>query len=103
MVLREIVRTIKPLLRKTDRLGRWGGEEFILMAPETDLDQSHRMAERLRESIARHRIDSTPDVTASFGIAQYEADEDWQTLLKRTDEALYKAKTQGRNRVEAIF
>ncbi|MBA3423835.1 MAG: diguanylate cyclase [Rubrobacter sp.] len=100
-VLREIVRAIDPLLRVSDRLGRWGGEEFIIVTPETDLLQSHWLAERLRGSIAHHEIDSTPGVTASFGIASFVPGDTEQTLIKRADEALYRAKTQGRNRVEA--
>jgi len=101
VVLREIVQAIEPVLRATDHLGRWGGEEFIIMTPETDLHQSHRLAERLRESIARHEIDTIPGITASFGIARYKADDTEQALIKRADEALYRAKTRGRNRVEA--
>jgi len=101
VVLWEIVQAIEPVLRATDHLGRWGGEEFIIMTPETDLHQSHRLAERLRESIARHEIDTIPGITASFGIARYKADDTEQALIKRADEALYRAKTRGRNRVEA--
>ena len=100
-VLREVVRAIEPLLRKTDHFGRWGGEEFILVAPETDLRQSSQLAERLRKGIADHKSDSAPDVTASFGLAQYEANESPESLIKRADEALYRAKTLGRNRVES--
>lgn len=100
-VLREIVRTIRPLLRETDHLGRWGGEEFIIMTPETDLLQSHLLAERLRKHIAHHEIDSTPGVTASFGFARFQPDDSEKTLIKRADEALYRAKALGRNRVEA--
>jgi diguanylate cyclase (GGDEF)-like protein len=101
IVLREIVRTIRPLLRETDHLGRWGGAEFIIMTPETDLLQSHLLAERIRKHIAHHEIDSTPGVTASFGIARFQPDDSEKTLIKRADEALYRAKALDRNRVEA--
>ena len=100
VVLREVVRVIESMLRKADRLGRWGGEEFIILAPETDLHQANRLAERLRESIASHESASTPGVTASFGIAQYGANETPEAFIKRADQALYRAKTLGRNRVE---
>ena len=100
VVLREVVRVMKPVLRKADRLGRWGGEEFIILAPETVLHQANRLAERLRESIASHESASTPGVTASFGIAQYGTNETPKAFIKRADQALYRAKALGRNRVE---
>lgn len=101
-VLREVVRVTEPLLRKGDTLGRWGGEEFVVLAPETDLRQSGLLAERLREAIADHEFGSMSGVTASFGLAQYdEAGEGLEALIKRADEALYEAKATGRNRVEA--
>lgn len=102
-VLREVVRTTEPLLRKTDHLGHWGGEDFILVAPETNLRRSGWLAERLRSSIADQEFNSTFGVTASFGLAEYETDEGLEALIKRADEALYKAKTLGRDRVELAF
>jgi diguanylate cyclase (GGDEF)-like protein len=86
------------VLRTTDRLGRWGGEEFVVLAPETDLQEASRLAERLRVEIANHRSSSAPTVTASLGFAQYEAGDTPETLIKRADQALYKAKILGRNR-----
>src|SRR5215210_9057918 len=71
VVLRQVVGVTERVLRTTDRLGRWGGEEFVVLAPETDLREASRLAERLRVEIANHR--SAPTVTASLGFAQYEA------------------------------
>ncbi len=102
VVLREVVRVIEPLLRKTDRLGRWGGEEFIILAPESDLAQVGWLAERIRASIADHDYGFTPSVTVSLGLAQYKTGETPEALITRADEALYKAKTLGRNRAESI-
>ncbi|MDQ3863910.1 MAG: GGDEF domain-containing protein [Actinomycetota bacterium] len=100
-VLREVVRATQRVLRATDRLGRWGGEEFVVLAPETDLRQASRLAERLRVEIANHRHGTGAAVTASLGFAEYEATRDTaETLLKRADQALYKAKFLGRNRAE---
>jgi diguanylate cyclase (GGDEF)-like protein len=97
-VLREVVGATERVLRTTDRLGRWGGEEFVVLAPETDLQEASRLAERLRVEIANHRSGSAPAVTASLGFAQYEAGDTPETLIKRADQALYKAKILGRNR-----
>jgi len=99
-VLCEVVRSVESVLRATDRLGRWGGEEFVVLAPETDLREANRLAERLRVEIATHRYRSSPTVTASLGFAQYEAGDTPETLIKRADQALYKSKILGRNRAE---
>lgn len=97
-VLREVVGATERVLRTTDRLCRWGGEEFVVLAPETDLQEASLLAERLRVEIANNRSGSAPAVTASLGFAQYEAGDTSETLIKRADQALYKAKILGRNR-----
>lgn len=102
LVLREVVRAVKPVLRAADRLGRWGGEEFIILAPEIDVREADRLAERLRAKIADRISDSSPTVTASLGFAEYETGDTPETLIKRADQALYKAKILGRNRAETV-
>ncbi len=84
-------------LRETDIFGRWGGEEFMILALETDRNGIMRLAEKTRSTIAQHRFDAVNQVTASFGIAQYQAGESQTSFLRRLDEALYKAKKAGRN------
>ncbi len=96
-ILREVASTASPLLRKTDHFGRWGGEEFILLAPETTLEQASNLAERLRRAVAD--ISHENEVTASFGIAEYGSSDTPESFIKRADEALYNAKAAGRNRV----
>jgi diguanylate cyclase (GGDEF)-like protein len=77
-----------------------GWEEFVVLAPETDLQEASRLAERHRVEIANHRSGSAPAVTASLGFTQVEAGDTPETLIKRADQALYKAKILGRNRAE---
>ncbi|HVF01783.1 MAG TPA: GGDEF domain-containing protein [Rubrobacteraceae bacterium] len=101
--LREVVRVIEPLLRKTDRLRRWGREEFMILAPESNLAQGGPLVERFRVSIASHHYDFALGVTASLGLAQYKAGETPEALITRADEALYKAKALGHIRVESIL
>ncbi len=100
-VLREVARVTARVLRTTDRLGRWGGEEFVVLAPETDLEAARGLAERLRSEIANHRFGPAPAITASLGFAEYETGDTPETLIKRADQALYEAKVLGRNRAIA--
>jgi len=91
-------------LRPTDLVSRYGGEEFCIMLPETPLDGACIAAERIRRNIEdmpplSHDGQSLPRVTASFGVACMDGDETGTDVLRRADEALYRAKTAGRNQV----
>ena len=85
--------------RETDLVGRWGGEEFVLVCPETSLEEARAMAEGLRQEIADTHFPGIGQLTASFGVADYEADAAPGLLVGRADEAMYRAKQSGRNRV----
>jgi len=86
-------------LRKSDLLGRWGGEEFLLLLPETDEEGARRLAESLRLRLCKEEHHDVGSVTASFGVAVVQTGESIDDLLKRADRALYLAKERGRNRV----
>jgi diguanylate cyclase (GGDEF)-like protein len=99
-VLAAFGQVMQASIRQEDLAARFGGEEFILMLPGTPLENATILAERLRESL--ENLSFAPlktRVTASFGIAQYQPDDTFETLVKRADEALYAAKAAGRNRV----
>lgn len=101
-VLLRIVEEMRLGLRETDELARWGGEEFLLLLPQTTVSAAASLAERLCSQLAEATIDLAAQrltVTGSFGVAQYRSGEDLDACLKRADEALYAAKAQGRNRV----
>jgi diguanylate cyclase (GGDEF)-like protein len=87
-------------LRASDVLGRWGGEEFLIVASATSSFEAVQVAERLRAVIATHSFDQVGQVTASFGVATSLPQDTPEALVKRADEALYRAKQSGRNRVE---
>ena len=99
-VLRELAKVIKSIIRKTDFLVRWGGEEFVILAPETDLDGALKLAEKLRQTVEKHQFPTVKNVTISLGVAQYIDEETPEEFIIRADTALYKAKENGRNRVE---
>jgi len=100
-VLKEIAKILKIHTRKTDTVGRWGGEEFLIICSETDLEGILSLAEKIRQEIANFSFDLKEQKTASFGISIYKKNETIDNLLKRADNALYKAKENGRNRVES--
>ncbi len=99
-VLVEISNVLKTGIRATDTLGRWGGEEFLIICPETDVEGAYQLARSLRERISIHSFPAAEQLTASFGVAVYESGERENDLVRRADEALYRAKAAGKNRVE---
>ena len=98
-VLVEVAQTVKQSIRSSDILARWGGEEFIILLPETTLDKAELLAENLRKRVSQIAIEGIGQVTASFGVAQFQPQDSDDTLIQRADEALYDAKSAGRNRV----
>lgn len=98
-VLRSITHSIRLNLRSNDCLVRWGGEEFMIIAPELSLAGAIQLGDRLRQSILGLRIANIKP-TASFGIASYRTGESADMVLRRVDAAMYQAKAQGRNRIE---
>jgi diguanylate cyclase (GGDEF)-like protein len=95
-VLKKVADVVQSQLRKGDELGRWGGEEFIVVCAETDIGQACLVADRLRVAIADHDWNGI-NVTASFGIARRQTGELLGSLFERADAALYQAKRAGRN------
>jgi diguanylate cyclase (GGDEF)-like protein/PAS domain S-box-containing protein len=101
-VLRTVADLIKENMRTIDYLIRWGGDEFMIIAPETDLQRTGALAERIRKTIEGYRFDSVGRVTVSFGVTQFIKGDSEKSFIKRADDALYRAKSNGRNRVEII-
>lgn len=98
-VLKQIAGILKSNVRSVDVVGRWGGEEFILLLPETPLANAGDFAEKIRTIIATADFGIGREVTASFGVCQYSAPESMDQFLARIDAGLYQAKKTGRNRV----
>lgn len=87
-------------IRITDTFGRWGGEEFILICTNSTLNQTYLIAEKLCQMIQQHHFTDEFKITASFGVAEMNANESVKEFIERADKALYKAKSEGRNQVQ---
>ena len=98
-VLRGFCDLARNCLRSTDLLGRWGGEEFVALLPETGINGAYLLSERLRATLECFRFDCGIKVTASIGVAAYREGEDLATLVGRADLCMYRAKQSGRNRI----
>lgn len=98
--LKEIAEILKASFRDVDTVGRWGGEEFLILLPKTTLEDSKKIAEKVRKEIELYQFSKIGNKTASFGVATHNDNEYLFSLLNRADKALYMAKENGRNRVE---
>lgn len=99
-VLIELAELLRQNARETDIVGRWGGEEFLIICPETSLTVVAALAERYREEMELHDFGQVGQITSSFGVVACMEGESRERLLQRVDDALYRAKEFGRNRVE---
>jgi diguanylate cyclase (GGDEF)-like protein len=103
VTLQRVAQTIRSSLRQEDRVYRYGGEEFVAIMPNADMEHGRQLAERLREQIAQllltgENLETVGPVTVSIGLASFPADgEDMGTLIRLADEAMYEAKENGRN------
>ncbi|MGH8494214.1 MAG: sensor domain-containing diguanylate cyclase [Moraxellaceae bacterium] len=102
-VLRTLTHLVQGSLRDSDVVARWGGEEFMVLLPDCAQQQAQALAENLRMRLASHDFSIGRPVTASLSVAQISAGEDENAFFCRLDDALYRAKADGRNRVEVAL
>ena len=101
----EVLKTLSNLtlgsIRATDFASRWGGEEFMILLPETSLADTARIAENIRVAIESYKFEAIPTpITISLGVADYKSDyKDKEEIIKNVDIALYEAKHNGKNQV----
>jgi diguanylate cyclase (GGDEF)-like protein len=100
LVLKQVVLRLGEYLRSTDSLCRYGGEEFVVLCPDTALSTAVVLAERLRVNVGARPIEPAGVVTVSIGVTQYVPGEKWMPCLQRADTMLYQAKQGGRNQVQ---
>ncbi|WP_345993260.1 diguanylate cyclase [Sulfurimonas sp. HSL-1716] len=99
VVLKKITNLFKTGLRATDVFARWGGEEFAIIMPNTILEKAAAAAEKLRQMIEKEDMKDVGCVTCSFGVSEFLQDDEMQSIIIRTDNAMYKAKRKGKNKV----
>ncbi len=102
-VLKELANILKNNIRLSDTAGRWGGEEFMIVVPETAAINAGELAEKIRNLIASSTFAGSCIITISLGLAQLQSGDNFDSFLKKVDDALYQAKNRGKNRVEAFY
>lgn len=98
--LKSLTRLVAAQLREIDYFVRWGGDEFIIVAPDTGIDKAAALAERARKVVEAHTFQTAGRFTLTFSVTQFKAGDTVDSFLKRADRGLYRAKEAGKNRVE---
>ena len=98
-VLREFAALMRSKLRASDIVGRWGGEEFLVIMPNTDLRTAVGVIERLRKEVSERYFDPVGKLSVSAGETELREEDDIDSVIRRADENLYRAKREGKNRV----
>ncbi|WP_285398155.1 diguanylate cyclase, partial [Lysinibacillus sp. fls2-241-R2A-57] len=102
LVLMNVAEILQNTIREQDTVGRWGGEEFLVICPQTKLDGAIKLSEKLRQQLENYQFPIVQRKTSSFGVTSYVDGDSLNTLLSRCDKALYQAKEKGRNCVEFL-
>jgi PAS domain S-box/diguanylate cyclase (GGDEF) domain len=101
-VLIELVAVLNENVRNRDVVGRWGGEEFLIILPDTHVTEAVVLAEHLRKAVEKYPFTTAGRVTISLGVSAFKTDSSPETIVSQADTALYQAKENGRNRVEVM-
>ena len=101
-ILVEFATLLKQSVRQTDLVGRWGGEEFMIICTETNLNNIVTLANKIRTIIDNYDFSIVKHKTASFGVSTYRKGETLEKMIDRADQALYMAKEKGRNQVRTL-
>jgi diguanylate cyclase (GGDEF)-like protein len=99
LLLENIARVLKETTRKTDFVGRWGGDEFLIILPDTSPEDAFKVARKMGENIFAMNLPEIGPVTSSLGVTGFKSTDDEKSIIARADEALYQAKSSGRNQV----
>lgn len=98
-VLQKISHLLSMNSRESDIVGRWGGEEFLIVCPNTNIQSAQHVAEKMRQAVEKEVFDINFPITASFGVSEYKDDQPYEEIVLMVDRALYKAKGEGKNKI----
>lgn len=98
--LKSLTKLVGAQLREVDYFVRWGGDEFIIIAPDTEIEKAAALAERARKVVEAHKFQTIGNYTITFSVAQFKANDTVDSFIKRADRGLYRGKEAGKNRVE---
>ena len=101
-VLKQLVQEVQTHLRSTDVFSRWGGEEFVIILPLTSITDAKQAIDNIRKLISAYQFNKIGTITCSFGITEFTEDDTFHSVIMRADEAMYIAKTTGKNKVETL-
>jgi len=103
LVIRKVADTIRDATRGSDYFGRWGGEEFIIMSPDSDIDGRLILADKIVKIIAETKFEKAGQVTMSVGVTtSVEGDSELESIIRRADQGLYRSKELGKNQYQVI-
>jgi diguanylate cyclase (GGDEF)-like protein len=102
-VLQQTAKIVKNIIRNSDYFIRWGGEEFMILCPETNINNTLTLAEKIRSAIDTACFPEVKHITVSLGVTTFIKDDNIKSFTKRVDEALYEAKESGRNIAKKII
>lgn len=102
VVLREFATVIQDGIRKVDAVGRWGGEEFLIILPETNIKEAENVAEQIRSKVENYTFTVVRHKTSSFGVSEYVQGDNSRSIINRADKALYKSKGLGKNQIQTL-
>lgn len=101
-ILKTVAATISNIARKTDVVARWGGDEFVILLPETGVDTAYELAEAMRQAVENGDYPITLAITLSIGISGSRADDHARNVFKLVDDAMYRAKKTGKNQIVCV-
>jgi polar amino acid transport system substrate-binding protein len=101
-ILINLSKVVSSTIRKNDHFGRWGGEEFIVILPNTDIKKAKEIAEKIKNTIYSYDFEINKNISCSFGVTQFQSNDNEDSIITRVDNAMYEVKEDGKNSVKVV-
>jgi polar amino acid transport system substrate-binding protein len=101
-ILIDLSKVVSSTIRKNDHFGRWGGEEFIVILPNTDIKKAKEIAEKIKNTIYSYDFEINKNISCSFGVTQVQSNDNEDSIITRVDNAMYEVKEDGKNSVKVV-